>query len=55
MAQSLKMDAHEREALSRTWYPKYTTYTGDGSGRDGYIVFGNGGLTGLRTYGCSVT
>ena len=54
MAQSLKMDAHEREALSRTWYPKYTTYTGDGSGRDGYIVFGNGGLTGLRTYGCSV-
>ena len=50
MAQNLKMDAHEKMALCRTFYPKYTTYSGDGSGRDGYIVFGNGGMHGLREY-----
>jgi len=37
-------------SLNRTYYPKYTTYWGDGSGRDGYAVFENGGLHGLRNY-----
>ena len=36
--------------IDRTYYPKYTTYTGDGAGRDHYIVFNNGGLHGLRDY-----
>lgn len=36
--------------LNRTYYPKYTTYTGDGNGRDHYIVFNNGGLHALRDY-----
>ena len=36
--------------LNRTENIKYTTYTGDGHGRDGYIVFCNGGLHGLRKY-----
>jgi len=40
--------------LNRTYHPKYTTYTGDGSGRDGYVVFGNGGLHDLRVYNGSV-
>ena len=44
MAQTIRMDAHERNAMARTFNPKYTTYTGDGTGRDGYVVFGNGGL-----------
>ena len=44
------MDLHEKQQLNRTFNPKYTTYTGDGSGRDGYVVFGNGGLHSLRTY-----
>jgi len=38
------------QTINRTYYPKYTTYTGDGSGRDGYVVFGNGGLHELRNY-----
>lgn len=37
-------------SLSRTSNPKYTTYTGDGYGRDGYIIFANGGLHELRDY-----
>jgi len=37
-------------SINRTYNPKYTTYTGDGSGRDGYVVFANGGLHGLRDY-----
>ena len=40
---SFRMELHEKNALARTFYPKYTTYSGDGSGRDGYVVFGNGG------------
>ena len=36
--------------LNRTEHIKYTTYSGDGHGRDGYIVFSNGGLHGLREY-----
>ena len=30
--------------LSRTFYPKYASYMGDGSGRDSYVVVNNGGL-----------
>jgi len=37
-------------SISRTHNPKYTTYTGDGNGRDGYIVFANGGLHELRDF-----
>jgi hypothetical protein len=37
-------------SISRTHNPKYITYTGDGNGRDGYIVFANGGLHELRDY-----
>ena len=47
---SFLMDAHEKNAMNRTFNPKYTTYTGDGSGRDGYVVFANGGLHALRSY-----
>ena len=36
--------------LNRTDHCKYVTYTGDGSGRDHYVVFNNGGLHGLRDY-----
>lgn len=31
-------------ALGRTYHCKYTTYRGDGAGRDSYIFDGNGGL-----------
>lgn len=34
---------------------KWVTYQGDGSGRDGYIVFANGGLNELRDYKGSQT
>ena len=30
--------------MSRTFYPKYASYMGDGSGRDSYVVVNNGGL-----------
>jgi hypothetical protein len=30
--------------LTRTQNPKYTTYNGDGTGRDSYAIVGNGGL-----------
>ena len=40
----------ETSTIYRTYHPKYVTYTGDGSGRDGHIVFGNGGLHELRDY-----
>ena len=36
--------------LNRTFNPKWVTYTGDGRGRDGYIVFNNGGLNEMRHY-----
>jgi len=36
--------------IDRTYHPKYVTYTGDGTGRDGYVVFTNGGLEETRTY-----
>ena len=32
--------------MTRTFYPKYASYMGDGSGRDSYVVVNNGGLTG---------
>jgi hypothetical protein len=31
--------------MARTFHPKYASYTGDGSGRDTYVVLNNGGLT----------
>lgn len=37
-------------SLNRTNYPKYTTYWGDGNGRDQYVVFNNGGLHDLRDF-----
>ena len=37
-------------SLYRTFDPKWVTYLGDGSGRDSYIVFNNGGLNELRQY-----
>ena len=30
--------------MHRTFYPKYSNYFGDGSGRDTYVVLNNGGL-----------
>ena len=36
--------------IHRTFHPKYATYTGDGNGRDHYILFNNGGLSQLRDY-----
>jgi len=36
--------------INRTYDPKWVTYWGDGHGRDGYIVFSNGGLNELRDY-----
>ena len=36
--------------LWRTENIKYTTYFGDGKGRDQYITFCNGGLNELRTF-----
>ena len=32
--------------LARTEHIKYTTYWGDGMGRDSYVLTGNGGLVG---------
>lgn len=40
----------EASPINRTFHPKYVTYTGDGNGRDGYVVFNNGGLHALRDY-----
>ena len=31
--------------MARSFYPKYASYTGDGTGRDSYVVINNGGLT----------
>ena len=31
-------------SMTRTFYPKYTSYMGDGSGRDSYVILDNGGL-----------
>ena len=36
--------------LNRTFNPKWASYTGDGSGRDQYIVFCNGGLQPQRNF-----
>lgn len=40
----------EASPINRTFYPKFVTYTGDGNGRDSYVVFNNGGLHPLRDY-----
>ena len=37
-------------SINRTFNPKWVTYTGDGTGRDGYVVFTNGGLNETRSY-----
>jgi hypothetical protein len=40
---------NEREAsMARSHNPKYASYTGDGSGRDTYVVLNNGGLTNVE-------
>ena len=31
--------------ICRTYNPTYASYSGDGSGRDAYIILNNGGLT----------
>lgn len=36
--------------INRTYHPKYTTFYGDGNGRDHYVIFNNGGLHGLRDF-----
>ena len=41
---------NDTNTIYRTYHPKYVTNYGDGSGRDGYAVFGNGGLHDLRNY-----
>ena len=37
-------------SINRTYHPKWVTYTGDGTGRDQYVTFANGGLNELRNY-----
>lgn len=31
-------------SMARTYNPGYASYTGDGSGRDSYVITNNGGL-----------
>ena len=38
------MNRNPCQGLYRTQDPKFTTYGGDGSGRDTYIIFSDGGL-----------
>jgi hypothetical protein len=40
----------EASQINRTYHPKFVTYTGDGNGRDAYIINNNGGLNALRDY-----
>ena len=40
----------DTNTIYRTYHPKFVTNYGDGSGRDGYAVFANGGLHDLRNY-----
>ena len=35
------------KGLERSYNPKSTSYFGDGSGRDNYIIYNQGGLTGV--------
>ena len=37
-------------SINRTYNPKWVTNHGDGSRRDGYAVFANGGLNEVRAY-----
>ena len=37
-------------SIARTYDPKYTTYRGDGQGRDSYVFMGNGGLVAPGAY-----
>ena len=41
---------YQVHSINRTYNPKFVTNHGDGSGRDGYAVFANGGLNELRSY-----
>ena len=36
--------------LNRTFHPKFSTYWGDGTGRDSYVVMSNGGFNETRNY-----
>lgn len=38
------MDLYGGNLLSRTYDPKFIHYSGDGKGRDSYILYNNGGL-----------
>jgi len=38
------MNTSVKVGLYRTDHPKFTTYRGDGSGRDTYVIFDDGGL-----------
>ena len=38
------MNTSTTTELYRTHDPKFTTYRGDGSGRDTYVIFEDGGL-----------
>ena len=37
--------------LQRTYYPKYVSYFGDGTGRDCQVIEANGGLTNVNKVG----
>jgi hypothetical protein len=37
----------EISSLYRSFNPKYTNYSSDGKGRDGYISYNNGGFLGV--------
>jgi len=39
--------SYVESTMCRTYNPGYASYTGDGSGRDAYIILNNGGLTRL--------
>ena len=34
-------------SMARTFYPKHSNYTGDGTGRDTYVIVNSGGLVGI--------
>jgi hypothetical protein len=38
------MQGHAISGLYRTDHPKFPTYRGDGTGRDSYIIFEDGGF-----------
>ena len=42
--------SYNLDSLKRTEHIKFTTYQGDGSGRDSYIIFNDGGLIPAPNY-----